>query len=481
MTPTTNTGAPMPKTGRPDKSRLKPWQIVAGGACLAMAAMVAPDPIISPTAWAAENIIVPDGPYAGQRWSAPLTPYISEPLDCLASHDPSNVVSVRKCAQSGFTGLGIAWLGTIVDKTPAQTLVVQPTVDAAKDFNREKLAPTIRQTRVLRRKVRKQSSRDGEGSTTLTKVFDGGFIDIAGANSAAGLRSKTVKNVFGDEIDEWPPDLDGQGDSSGAPSATSKASYTPPTVGRSWALLPTDGPKTRTTPWARRWSSLDGSAPGSASRASRNTVTSGATQNSRSRSPSTGTPAGNGTFGTMKASRRGRRPRSSGSRCRWPRRLPRRNSRPRKRPRGDKMKCRSSVSPFSLGDRTGGSGLSDCRPGGKWASVPRVPRSKAILHTTPTHHPGATRTYCSLYQFWGEQEGTGVQGAVTAGFSVPTWARRGIKAGTGGRGDFLGLPKKIAPPLTPPLLKKTCPEASAPRPPSRARRSSAPASSRRRN
>jgi hypothetical protein len=110
----------MPKTVRPDKSRLKPWQIVAGGAYLAMAAMVAPDPIISPTAWAAENIIVPDGPYAGQRWSAPLTPYISEPLDCLASHDPSNVVSVRKCAQSGFTGLGIAWLAerALVGLTP---------------------------------------------------------------------------------------------------------------------------------------------------------------------------------------------------------------------------------------------------------------------------------------------------------------------------------------------------------------------------
>jgi|GEM_PF-3494422 len=40
--------------------------IIAG--VLAMG--LAPDPVIEPAAWAAENLVVADGPQAGHRWSA---------------------------------------------------------------------------------------------------------------------------------------------------------------------------------------------------------------------------------------------------------------------------------------------------------------------------------------------------------------------------------------------------------------------------
>ncbi len=54
--------------------------------------------------------------------------------------------------------------------------------------------------------------RSGQSSTALSKRFPGGSLTLTGANSAADLRSKTVQRVACDEIDEWPLDLDGQGD-----------------------------------------------------------------------------------------------------------------------------------------------------------------------------------------------------------------------------------------------------------------------------
>lgn len=177
-----------------------------------VAAATAPTLIVVPSVWAAENIVVPDGPFAGERWDPELAPHLIEPLDCLALDHPCNVVSIRKAAQTGFTGIGIAWLGALIDTAPARILAVQPTVDAAKDFNREKLQPTILGTPALARKVADLKSRDGLGSTTLSKSFLGGSLTIAGANSTAGLRSKTVRYVLADEIDEWLADLDGQGD-----------------------------------------------------------------------------------------------------------------------------------------------------------------------------------------------------------------------------------------------------------------------------
>ena len=204
----------MPKTAppkRPSGSR-KALIALAASAIAAFAAGIAPDPVVRPSDWAAANIVVPDGPYADEPWSAEVAPHLVEPLDCLAPRHPCTRVVVRKSAQTGFTGLGIAWLGMLIDTAPARMLAVQPTVDAAKDFNSEKLQPTIDGTPALRRKVADVISRGRRGSTTLKKTFPGGSLTLAGANSSVGLRSKTVRYVFADEIDEWPADLDGQGD-----------------------------------------------------------------------------------------------------------------------------------------------------------------------------------------------------------------------------------------------------------------------------
>lgn len=178
----------------------------------ALAAGIAPDRSIAPSAWASENLIVADGPLAGEKYDLSLTPYAVEILDHLAADSPCNLVSVRKSAQTGLTGAGIAWVGSIIDVAPAKTMIIFPTILSVQEFNREKLTPAIEASPALRRKVRVHRSRSRRSSTALSKAFAGGSLTLTGANSAADLRSKTVKNLFCDEIDEWPADLDGQGD-----------------------------------------------------------------------------------------------------------------------------------------------------------------------------------------------------------------------------------------------------------------------------
>ena len=116
-----------------------------------------------------------------------------------------------KSSQTGFSTMLIAIVGYLIDRAPCRALLIQPTSDAASDFNRAKLDQAIRISPALRRKVALQTSRSSEGSTTFSKSFPGGSLTLAIASSTADLRSKTVKVLLRDDINQYPDDLDGQG------------------------------------------------------------------------------------------------------------------------------------------------------------------------------------------------------------------------------------------------------------------------------
>lgn len=146
------------------------------------------------------------GPYRVAR-----TPYAQEPMDCLSAHSPVEEVVLMWGAQTSKTTVGSNWIGYLADINPGPVMIVQPTIDMAKRYSRQRLVPMIEESPVLRRKVRENRSRD-EANTTLLKEFPGGFLAIAGANSAAGLRSMPVRDLFTDEEDAYPMDVDGEGD-----------------------------------------------------------------------------------------------------------------------------------------------------------------------------------------------------------------------------------------------------------------------------
>lgn len=146
------------------------------------------------------------GPYRTAR-----TPYLQEPMDFLSPSSPVEEVVLMFAAQLGKSEAGNNFVGHTIDIDPGPMMIVQPTIDMAKRYSRQRIAPMIEETPALRKRVKENRSRD-ESNTTLVKDFTGGMLILAGANSAAGLRSTPVKKLFLDEIDAYPLDVDGEGD-----------------------------------------------------------------------------------------------------------------------------------------------------------------------------------------------------------------------------------------------------------------------------
>jgi phage terminase large subunit GpA-like protein len=190
--------------------------------CAEAMALIEPPRKVLPADWAAQNLIVPDGPRANEKWDKSLTPYVVEPLNNSGPESTVNKWAIRKSAQTGFTVMAIAIVGSTIDTDPSGgILLVQPTDGALADFIADKLNPSIEQSAALKAKVKPQVSRSGEGSTTYLKRYPGGSMALAIANSTADLRSKTKRKIIKDEASEYPDDLDGQG----SPHAMIEARY----------------------------------------------------------------------------------------------------------------------------------------------------------------------------------------------------------------------------------------------------------------
>lgn len=129
-----------------------------------------------------------------------------------AFSDPAiHTVVVMSSAQVGKTEILNNIVGFHIDQDPSPTLVLQPTIEMAQTWSKDRLAPMLRDTPTLKGKVSDVRSRDGK-NTILHKSFDGGHITMAGANSAASLASRPIRIVLCDEVDRYPPSAGTEGD-----------------------------------------------------------------------------------------------------------------------------------------------------------------------------------------------------------------------------------------------------------------------------
>lgn len=171
-----------------------------------------PDPNLRVSEWADEyRMLSQKSSSEPGHWRTARTPYLREIMDCLSPSSPIQKVVFQAGAQVGKTECGNNWIGYIIDASPGPTLIVQPTVELAKRMSKQRLAPMIDETPVLRKKINSARSRDS-GNTMQSKEFPGGIMVLTGANSAVGLRSMPVKYLFLDEIDAYPFDVDEEGD-----------------------------------------------------------------------------------------------------------------------------------------------------------------------------------------------------------------------------------------------------------------------------
>ena len=129
-----------------------------------------------------------------------------------AVSDPEvHTVVVMSSAQVGKTEVLLNILGYHIDQDPAPILALQPTLEMAQAFSKDRMVPMVRDTPALKGKIRDARSRDS-GNTVLHKSFTGGHVTMAGANSPSSLASRPIRIVLCDEVDRYPASAGTEGD-----------------------------------------------------------------------------------------------------------------------------------------------------------------------------------------------------------------------------------------------------------------------------
>jgi phage terminase large subunit GpA-like protein len=136
-------------------------------------------------------------------------PYTREIMDALSPTDPTTEVTFVAGTQVAKTEIGNNFIGYIIDVAPAPAMMVYPTSNTGQAHLEDAPREDDRGDAGLRSKI-SDKQRDSANSASL-KQFPGGVLVIAGANSAAELKSQPVRYIFEDEVDEYPDDVDGQG------------------------------------------------------------------------------------------------------------------------------------------------------------------------------------------------------------------------------------------------------------------------------
>lgn len=165
--------------------------------------IIRPPPRLTVSQWADRHrMLSAESSAEPGRWSTDRAPYQRGIMDALT--DPTvREVWVMKSAQVGWTEILNNLIGFHVHQDPSPILLVQPTIDIAEAYSKDRLAPMIRDTPALGARIADPKSRDS-GNTLLHKSFPGGHITIAGANAPSGLASRPIRVVLFDEIDRYP-------------------------------------------------------------------------------------------------------------------------------------------------------------------------------------------------------------------------------------------------------------------------------------
>ena len=144
------------------------------------------------------------------KWRTERQPILGDIMEAIT--DPAvKEAWVLKPSQFGWTEVVNNAAGYFVHQDPTSILVVQPTVEMAEAWSKDRLAPMVRDTPALRGLIADPKSRNS-GNSILHKAFPGGQIDMVGANAPAGLASRPKRVVIYDEVDRYPVSAGTEGD-----------------------------------------------------------------------------------------------------------------------------------------------------------------------------------------------------------------------------------------------------------------------------
>lgn len=169
-----------------------------------------PTPKTSVSTWADNYRVLSSTSAEPGRWRTSRALYQKDIMDAFTQPGIHRVV-VKSCSQVGKSDIMNNVIGRFAHLDPCTIMMIQPTIEMAQDFSKTRIAPMIRDTPALSSLFLDVKTRDSN-NTILNKIFPGGRLVMAGANSPAGLASRPVRILLCDEVDRFPDSAGTEGD-----------------------------------------------------------------------------------------------------------------------------------------------------------------------------------------------------------------------------------------------------------------------------
>jgi phage terminase large subunit GpA-like protein len=162
-------------------------------------------------------VLSPESSASPGPWRTSAAPYLREIQDAMGDPQTETIV-FWKSAQIGGTEALINTLLHELVNDPGPLLVLQPTLEMATAFSKDRLAPAIRDCAVVRALIGAPRTRDTDNAI-LRKGSPGAVVTIAGSNSPASLASRPIRVLLADEIDRYERSVGKKGKDEGDPLA----------------------------------------------------------------------------------------------------------------------------------------------------------------------------------------------------------------------------------------------------------------------
>ena len=135
------------------------------------------------------------------KWNTARAEYQREIMDSFSRPDVEEIV-IMSSSQIGKTELLMNIIGFHIHYDPCSILCIQPTLQMAGTFSKNRIAPMIRDSEALTERVQPARSRDSN-NTIYAKSFTGGSLDLVGSNSASSVSSRPIRILLCDEVDRY--------------------------------------------------------------------------------------------------------------------------------------------------------------------------------------------------------------------------------------------------------------------------------------
>lgn len=178
---------------------------------MAIRQLLAPPPKLKPTEWANKyRKLSQESSAEPGQYNANRAPFQAEIQDTLVDHKVHTTV-VMTSVQVGKSTALENMLGYQIVHDPCPVLLVQPNLDDAAAFSKDRVAAMVRDTPCLKERVKEARARDS-GNTLFHKKFPGGSITFAGANAPSKLAGRPIRILMCDEVDRYPMSAGSEGD-----------------------------------------------------------------------------------------------------------------------------------------------------------------------------------------------------------------------------------------------------------------------------